>query len=86
MRSLIVAAAIALSAPLALGTAADAATTKIIIKQDDHRSHRMVDRRGPHRVVEKRHVVRTHSRDCFTRKVVTKVRGERIVKMTKVCR
>lgn len=76
MRHLIVALVVALSAPLVVGTVAEAATTKIIIKESDRR---------PARVVEKRRVIRDYDRGCVTKKVVTKVRGERIVKTTKVC-
>jgi hypothetical protein len=76
MRHLLIAAVVAFTAPLAVGSVAEAATTKIIIKESDRR---------PARVVEKRRVVRHDARGCTTRKVVTKVRGERIVKTTKVC-
>jgi hypothetical protein len=88
MRYLIVAAALAVAAPLGLGaTAAQADTTKIIIKdghRDGYRDGRhgfRDDRRPVRRVVERR-----YDRDCMTKKVVTRVHGERIVKTTRVCR
>lgn len=78
MRYLIIAAALAVAAPLGLGATAAQADTKIVIKNGDrdmHRSHRsatrVVERRGP---------------NCVSRKVVTRVHGERIVKTTRVCR
>ncbi|KAB0677199.1 hypothetical protein [Aureimonas leprariae] len=82
MRYLIVAAALALTAPLGLGaTAAQADTTKIIVK-DGHRDGYRDSHRTVRRVVERR----DYGRHCMTKKVVTRVHGERIVKTTRVCR
>lgn len=78
MRSLIIAAALAIAAPLGLGATAAQADTKIVIKSGDRDMHR--DHRAVRRVVERR------GPNCMSRKVVTRVHGERIVKTTRVCR
>ncbi|GGE15948.1 hypothetical protein GCM10011390_38780 [Aureimonas endophytica] len=77
MRHLLAAALIAVTAPLAVGSVAQADTTRVIVKETTH--HRGPPHR-PHRVVDRR------NHDCFTKRVVTHVHGERIVKTTRVCR
>lgn len=65
------AATIALSAPLAAASVAEAATTKVIVVQKDHHPHR-----GKHRVAQR----------CVNKKVTKWVHGRKVVRTTRVCR
>lgn len=85
MLKLVMAAAIALSASLSIGSVAEAASTRVVVIEKDMHHPRM-DRRD--RMDRRAHMDRRSNRDhgCMTKKVVKRVHGERVVKMTKVCR
>ncbi len=90
MRNWIIAAALALSAPIVTGASAANAETRVIITDTDRggpHHDRRFDRDRRHDR-DWRHDRRAERRDrgCVTKKVVRIVHGERVSKTTRVCR
>ncbi|MCB8837849.1 hypothetical protein [Aurantimonas sp. VKM B-3413] len=83
MRRLLLASALALTASLSFGASAQAAGVTVVIG-DHHPDHVRDHHRRPVTHRERRHMARAH--DCFTKKVVTRQHGRKVVKTTKVCR